>query len=208
MLLHLLWEEHTDPADVPAYFDRAVGHTARVTQHFPPWLGGQWSSESGSAAGTYLRDVVRLRHRVIYAGHEPTATELDAAWRAMFDMERFLGDRLASDRALKRYTCTANTWMGQRGLERRRRWTRHVQELVNYRQSRTGRTASGVGGGMWSARSIPLLRPPGHVPKPSCCTRNFLLDDTVRWVLHDPQAAHAAVVNAEEVRGADQVQTG
>lgn len=206
MLLHLLWEEHADPVDVPAYFDRAVGHTARVTQHFPPRLGGQWSSESASAAGAYLRDVVRLRHRVIHAGHEPTATELDAAWRAMFDMERFLGDRLASDRALKRYTRTANTWMGQRGLERRGRWTRHVQELVNDPAEPNWSDSFRHWRRHVERALDPAAPAPGSSPEGLMLYAERLLDDTVRWVLHDPQAAHAAVVKAEDVRGADQVQ--
>lgn len=83
VLLHMLWEEHLPPEDAAAFFDRNKGHTARVGKHFPPRIGGGWDPQANSAAGRYLRELVRLRHQVVHAGHEPTDGELEAARTAL-----------------------------------------------------------------------------------------------------------------------------
>ncbi len=201
-LLHMLWEEHVEPAEAARYFDRGVGHSSRVARNFPQRLGGGWDAESGSPAGRYLQDLVRLRHRVVHAGHEPTDSELNAAWQALFDLEHFLGDRLASERNLKRYTRTALAWMGDRRLEQRGRLTNHVRRLTedasepNWIDS-FARYRLNVDKALDPTQSAEVSPPEQLVlyveRRP---------DGSLRWVIHDPRSLRAAEVDGAEIRDA------
>lgn len=130
LLLHLLWEEHTPPEAAQSLFDRQDRHTRRVLANLPDRLGGAWDPSASTGVANYLQDLVRLRHRVVHTGHEPTADELNAAWASLFALERFVGDRLAHDRNLSRYPRTAVAWLGERGLRRRGRLTRRIRRLM------------------------------------------------------------------------------
>ena len=199
-LLHMLWEEHTSPPTAAEYFDRSVGHTARVSRHFPNRLGGGWDPGSRTPAGQYLRDLVRLRHRVIHAGHEPSEQELESAWASLIDLEGYLGDRLAHPRNLNRYTRTAVAWMAESGLRRRNRWTKRVRELTkDSREPNWIETFK-----RWRIhvdRSLDdSAEAPGTDVDALMLYADLLESGDVRWVIHDPTTAHAVVVDPHDVR--------
>lgn len=205
-LLHMLWEEHVAPTVAAEYFDRHVGHTARVSRHFPSRLSGGWEPESKTPAGVYLRDVVRLRHRVVHAGHEPSDAEMERAWVALFELERYLGDRLAHQRNLNRYSRTALAWMGENGLRKRRRWTRRVRELMN--DSREPNWIETFA--RWRThvdRSLSdLTEPPGTATDQLMLYADLLESGDVRWVIHDPSTAHAAIVDPHDLRDSSAIE--
>lgn len=205
MLLHMLWEEHTPPEEAVRYFDRNEGHTSRLARHFPGRLGGGWDPAAKSPAGHYLRELVRLRHRVVHAGHEPTDEEVRTAWSALFELEHYLGDRLASGHNLKRYTRTAMAWLAESQLRRRNRWTRHVQRLVlDPREPNWVDSFS-----RWRLhvdRALsPSPGPPGRDPTNLMLYADRLDDGAVRWLLHDPTAAHAAIVDPKVFLSEDEI---
>jgi hypothetical protein len=195
MLLHMLWEEQTPPEEAVRYFDRNEGHTSRVARYFPGRLGGGWDPAAKSPAGNYQRELVRLRHRVVHAGHEPTDEEVKTAWSALFELEHYLGDRLAAGHNLKRYTRTAMAWLAESQLRRRNRWTRHVQRLV-LDPSEPDWVDSFSRWRLHVDRALsPAPNPPGRDPSQLMLYADRLDDGVVRWILHDPTAAHAAIVN-------------
>ena len=133
MLLLMLWEEKTPPAEAAKLLDRTISHTARVLNNFPARLGGIWKAEGAGDMAGYFRNLVRLRHRVVHAGHAPSESEADEAWQALLKLERYLGDRLAAEASLNKCPRAAFMYMGEPGLERRGRWTRKVRELTEDR---------------------------------------------------------------------------
>lgn len=205
-LMHMLWEEHTPPAVAAAFFDRNEGHTTRVARNFPRRLGGGWDPNARTPAGNYLRDLVRLRHRVIHAGHEPTADELEAAWKALFAFEHYLGDRLAAGRNLNRYPRTAFAWMADTGLKKRSRWTRHVRELtVDPSEPNWVDTFA-----RWTHHVDRVVAGAAQDPGSNGDLMLFadLEDDgSIRWIIYDGATAHAAIVDAQQVRTADEIRS-
>lgn len=194
-LLHMLWEEHVPPRDAAALFDRNEGHTARVSRQFPGRLGGGWYPEANSPAGRYLRDLVRLRHRVVHAGHDPSSEELEAAWSALFDLERYLGDRLAAGSNLKKYGRTAMAWMAESGLRQRNRWTRFIRELGDDRREPSWVETFG----RWRRHVDRALD--DSAPRPGANVDDLMLyaeligDDALVWKVHDASTCHAAIVD-------------
>lgn len=194
MLLSMLWEEHTPPADAVFYFDRSEGHTARVSRYFPARLGGGWDVNSTTPAGEYLRVLVRLRHRVVHAGHDPLNDEITASWACLFALEKYLSDRLADDKNLKRYTATAIAWMGEPGLAKRSKLTRHVKETMEAYTDQDMTSAYS----RWSryvdlALGVGLT--PGQAEDGVVLYADLLDDGTIRWILHDPHTGHASLVD-------------
>ena len=63
----------------------------------------------------------------MHAGYEPTRGEADTALAAVYDLEKFLFNRLAE----KRTTYPRSTLMtlGKSGLERRSKWTKQIREF-------------------------------------------------------------------------------
>lgn len=204
-LLHMLWEEHTPATVAAAYFDRNEGHTARVARNFPPRLGGGWDPGSKTPAGAYLRDLVRLRHRVVHAGHEPNSNDVDSGWTALIDLEHYLGDRLAGGRNLKRYTRTALAWMAESGLRARNRFTRHVEALFDDPREPDWITAFA----RWRYHVDRALQDfpeqPGADPDQLILYVDLAEDDQIRWIIFDSKTAHAALVDPQAVISQPQI---
>jgi hypothetical protein len=195
ILLHMLWEEHASPEEAASRFDRSVSHTVRMRQHLPPRIGGSWGLSSADAPGRYERDLVRLRHRVVHAGHEPAEAELTLAVQALHDLERYVGDRLAAEPNLKRYPRTAMAWMGQRMLKKRGRWTRFMQTLTQDPHE----PIWAVTFARWE-RHVGRALDPDAPASGSDWTKVLLYavlepDGTIRWVLHDSTTLHAAEIS-------------
>jgi hypothetical protein len=207
ILMSMLWEEHVAPTDAAGYFDRSQGHTARVARYVAPRLGGGWDASAVSAAGDYLRSLVRLRHRVVHAGHNPTEPELDAAWAALFRLEHYLGDLLAADQNLRRYTRTAVGWMGESGLRKRSRFTAHVKKLMHDESEPNW----GIALARWRChvdRQLdPSPPPPGGDHSQVRTFAELLQDSTVRWSVYDASTLHGAVVNGPDVAAPGQVES-
>lgn len=205
-LLLMLWEECTAPADATTYFDRNTGHTRRVAKHLPPRLGGGWDPDSRTPGGEYLRTLVRLRHRVVHAGHEPTAAELDGATNSLIGLEHYLADRLVSGHVLKRYTRTAVVFVGHDGLARRNRLTRHVRDLMHDdNEPDWAQTYA-----RWSLhvdRALdPDPAPPGAAADDVDIFGHIDPDGTISWIAHDPVTSHAALVDPAKLLAADRIE--
>jgi hypothetical protein len=197
MLLHMAWEERLTPQEAAALFDRNEGHFHRVATFFPQRLGGNWDPNGRGVVGTYFQRLVYLRHRVVHAGHEPTEDELSAAWDALFALEHFLGDRLSASGVLNRYTRTAMAWMGEPGLRRRNRWTRHVQQLVQDDREPNW-LDSFARYRLHVDRALdPSAPPPEHDPSKIEGYADKLPDGTIRWIVYDSSTAHAAEVQPQ-----------
>lgn len=206
ILLHLLWEERTAAAEAATYFDRQQGHTYRVGRHFPDRLAGGWHPDAKSPAGQYLRDVVRLRHRVVHAGHVPTPAEVEVAWSTSMALERYVGDRLADQMNLRLYPRTAMAWMAENGLRQRGRWTKFMQEVTTDPREPP-----------WAPT---FLRWRTHVDRamadsvvpPGSDFQELLLyvdrdgDGNVTAALHDPASCYAAKVDLMEVLEPDRLE--
>ncbi len=114
---------------------------------------------------------------------------------SLFELEHYLGDRLAAGHNLKRYTRTAMAWLAESQLRRRNRWTRHVQRLV-LDPSEPNWVDAFSRWRLHVDRALsPSPDPPGRDPTKLMLYADRLDDGAVRWVLHDPTAAHAAIVN-------------
>lgn len=130
LLLHMLWEEGVEPAKAAQIFNRSVRHQRRVATQFPPRLKGGWKPRGTGPVADYFEDLVWLRNRVVHTGTVPTDTEASAAFDALTGLEHFCGDRLCAAGVLKRYTRTAMSFLGERGIRARNAWNNHVQTLV------------------------------------------------------------------------------
>jgi hypothetical protein len=193
-LMMMLWEERVDPLVAATHFDRSVAHTKRVAREIAPRLGGGWDPASRTAAGRYLRGLVRLRHRVVHSGHSPTHTEAESGFQELIDLGHYLGDRLSDQHNLVRYTRTAWAWMGPEGLERRQALTNHVRSLTHDdTEPDWGHCFA-----LWQAR---VDRAIGGVIVAAGRDGNALTlyaiasDQGITWVLHDATAQMAAVVD-------------
>jgi hypothetical protein len=130
LLLHLVWEEGWTPTSAADIFSGRQGHRGRVAQYIAPRLGGGWDATGDGPVGHYFKDLVRLRNRVVHAGHIPTPAELAQAWDAYRALERFIGDRLSDQSKLYKYPRTAFVWCGETGLRRRGRWSARFRNFV------------------------------------------------------------------------------
>lgn len=126
LLLMMMWEEETAPQDAARVL-ADPRFAARVRSEFPPRLGGNWGT--GGPVGDYEVSLLHLRNRVVHSSHCPTREEAERALTALFDLERFVADRLAEDRNRTRCARTATLFLGEAGLRRRGVWTRKLREL-------------------------------------------------------------------------------
>lgn len=118
----LLLDEGAGAEDAAATL--ALPLTRKVATQFAPRLGGRWDLRQGIVAD-WLRDVYRLRGRVIHGGYVPTRGE---AWQAVATaeaFERFVRDRIGSSRT--RYPRTALLILGVTGLERMGVWSGQIK---------------------------------------------------------------------------------
>lgn len=120
VLLHVLWHEAVRPEDAAVLFsDPRVGILKRSQSGLSPRLKGDWSLPRNGALSGWDANVAKLRHRVIHAGFVPSRAEAKQAVESMFDLERFVLDRLCSTGVLNRYPQTALAMVGIPGLQRR-----------------------------------------------------------------------------------------
>jgi hypothetical protein len=82
LLLHMLWEESTDPDEAAATYFEDVPFRKRVRTFYHPRLRGNWSVDTGPLA-TWSTNLSALRHRVVHAGYQPRRTEAYAALDAL-----------------------------------------------------------------------------------------------------------------------------
>jgi hypothetical protein len=122
---------------------------------------------------------------------------MSAAWDALFALEHFLGDRLSASTVLNHYTRTAMAWMSERGLRRRNRWTRHVEQLVHDDREPNWLDSFARYRLLVDRALDPNAPPPGHDPSRIEVYADKLPDDTIRWVVYDSSTAHAAEVEPQ-----------
>lgn len=193
VLLHMLWEEQMEPGKVPEYLDRSISHSLRIRKFIPPRLGGRWTHDAKTPAGRYLRDVVWLRHRVVHAGHETTQREMDDSWTALVELEAYVGDRLAEGKNLRKYPRTAVAWMGEQGLSRRERLTKHVQQLLDEPTEPNWIEAFS----RWRHYVDRALDSepdtPGSDPNAVAMYADLQEDGSIRWILYDSLSDFAAL---------------
>lgn len=198
-LMHLHWEKGSRPISVAQHFGvDGLSHTRRVLSQYTSLLGGRWRDDGTGAVGLYLENVVRLRHRIVHGGLDPSLDEADRALEAMIALESYLGDLVSSPGVLNRFTRTAIIWCGQRGLEKRSRFTRRVRDLMNDTSEPNWRITFerwrrfvefGIAG-----------RPPHGADGNDVVL--FLLiwaDGDLRWLIHDSDAAAATVIPFNQV---------
>lgn len=128
-LRHLLWEEGLSPEEAAQVFSFECPHAKRVLSDFHGRIGGSWRPGHGTI-GRYLDALRPLRHRVTHAGREPSREEMQETFDIHLELERFLGDRLASHRGLAHYPRTAWAFLGPQGLDRRNRLTTRMEEIT------------------------------------------------------------------------------
>lgn len=203
LLQLMLWEERVEPSDAAVIFDRAKRHQYRVMTQFPDRLKGAWDPNGAGAVGDYFRNLVSVRHRVVHVGHNPSADELDAAWHSLFELEHFIGDRLAAPGVFKRFPRTAMLFLGERGVRRRNRWAKWFERLVHDdREPNWAETFS-----RWRALLDLELEP--HRPEPGADIERIdaLLDvdaeGAARGLLHDADAMAGAFAAADALLAAD-----
>ncbi len=200
ILLHLHWELGTPPEDVAQIFTlEGPRHTKRILTEYSGLLGGHWSASGNGVVARYLSEVVALRHRIVHRGYDPRLEEVDRSLAAMSDLERFLADRLTSDRCLNRFTRTAQAWCGNRGLQQRGRLTARVRRLLDSPVEPNWHETFG----RW--RRIVEVRAEGNRPAPGHKDneqRVYLLvwrDGERRWLVHDVDALAAVILPSEEI---------
>jgi hypothetical protein len=200
LLAHMLWEEALRPEEAAAIFDSGKsGITARVKKHYHSRLGGQWSVDEPGAIHDWFKQVASLRNRVVHSGYDPSFTEAAAASQAASALATSLGDLLASN--TETYPRTALILPGKPGIQRRGKWHERLDELhsdaseVNWVSTfASWRTA------MQRCRSDS----PSYVVPTSRGAWVYAvlhLDGNVRWVVRDPRAGYAALVDRTAVQG-------
>lgn len=124
----LLWELGVDPHEAAGRFE--VGKvTRRVRTDLPTLLGGLWRLDGGNGvAETWMRDTVRLRHRVVHGGYRPSRIEAAAAVRGAVAFERHLYDRLADRR--NQYPRSALMALAEPGLTARGMWGGKIKQFA------------------------------------------------------------------------------
>jgi len=200
LLAHMLWEDGIRPEDAAATFAAGrEGITGRVKRHYHPRLRGQWSVDQPGAVRDWFTHVAGLRNRVVHGDHEPTLAEARQASTTAGALATYLGDLLAAK--TKTYPRTALVLPGKRGLERRGRWHKRLGDLQN-----AGGEVNWVAAfASWLAamqRATPDS--PVYVAPTSHGAWVYAVrhpDGSVRWVVRDPLAGHAALVDPAVIEG-------
>jgi hypothetical protein len=119
VLRGLLVEDGT-PDQIPILFDGARGgFTARLRREYAGRLGRRWDlDDPTNEVGHWFAGTFNLRHRVVHAGHEPTAGEAGEAIHGAEVLEAFVIARMVDKRFV--YPKTTLSLIGEAGLARRR----------------------------------------------------------------------------------------
>lgn len=200
LLAHMLWEEGSRPEDVAGLFASGRdGITARVKKHYHPRVGGQWSVDQPGAIRNWFTQVAGLRNRVVHGGYDPSFAEATDASRASAALAAYLGDLLAG--RTKDYPRTALVLPGRPGIERRGKWHRRLQDLqddpaqVNW----VATFASWQAAMQRASPDSPLYVAP--TSDGAWVYAVLVPDGGVRWVVRDPAAGYAALVDPAAVQG-------
>jgi len=203
LLAHMLWEEGVRPEAAAGMFAAGrEGIAARVKKQYHPRLGGQWSVDKPGAIGNWYTAVAGLRNRVVHGGYDPGFKEAQGASRAAKALATYLGDLLAG--RTKDYPRTALVLPGRPGIERRGKWHRRLQAL----QDDPGQVNWVATFALWQSAmqrahtDSPLYTRP--TSEGAWVYAVLALDGAVRWVVRDPDAGYAALVEASAVRGLTQ----
>lgn len=187
LLLHLMWEEQSEPRLSSGVFDTIF--KSRILSEYHGRLGGDWSGATGPV-GAYIERVLHLRNRVAHAAYAPDFDEAAEAIAALLALERWIGDRLASDEVRNKYPRTAITWAGRRGLERRQKHTNRIRTIASDEAEPGWSRAFAV----WRFHFFSAR---GAYPPPPTGNIVLLVDaqtDAVRYVLLDVSAQFAVEV--------------
>jgi hypothetical protein len=119
LVLRGMLVEEGSPERIPEMFDDPRGgFTLRLRREYGARLGRNWDlDDPTNDVGNWVNGTHNLRHRVVHAGHEPTAEEASEAIHGAEVLEAFVIERLVE----KRYTYpkTALSLVGEQGFARR-----------------------------------------------------------------------------------------
>jgi hypothetical protein len=118
LLKHLLWHEAVRPEAAATIFaDPRSGTVSRSQAQLAPRVKGDWNVSGEGAVAAWQRDVARLRHRVVHAGHNPSRKEAVASRESATALEQYVIERLSGVRNV--YPLTITAMIGRPGMERR-----------------------------------------------------------------------------------------
>ena len=123
----ILWESSKTPEEAGKLFANKRDFKPRVTSLLQRYLGGDWRLKGEGVISRWFRDVYSLRHRIIHAGENPTATETRLAIGYTSKLSEFLAGRLVDNIAT--FPRTAMFFLGIPGLEKRNLWTSELADL-------------------------------------------------------------------------------
>lgn len=116
VLALLLWEDKVPP--VAAAVDFKEGQVAkRLKSMLEPRLGGQRATKTPGPVGSWHKQCVKLRNRVVHGGCRPSRGEADSAYEALLGLERHVMDRLVDKRTV--YKRSTLLTVAESGLRRR-----------------------------------------------------------------------------------------
>ena len=200
LLLHLMWEERQTPEKAAG--DWKDGLATRVKTEYSRRLrGGSWDSSGSASIGKWSRDVADLRHRVVHGAYEPTISEARTSINAVDELVSYLCDRLADAANLSRYPRSALALAGERGLARRKSYTRRVRRL----QEDPSEPPWSATYTRWREAWRRLRRDKTTSPRIPNEANAYLLaiisphDTSLRWCLHDRLQHLALEVSVDPV---------
>jgi len=130
-ILGMLFEEGRSPTDAARIFDKPL--KTRLLTEYHERLGGTWTVSGTKPVARWLRDLLRMRHRVAHSGYAPSYDEARVARDAHFDLGSHLRDRLAV--RVKQYPLTAGIIVTSGGFERRNIHTKAAKSAVSLAES-------------------------------------------------------------------------
>lgn len=130
LLAHLIWEEAVRPEDAAAIFDAAF-LVSRVKREYQARIGGNWAMTGRGAVATWSERLARVRNRIMHAGYEPDRAAAVSGWKALTALGLFLTERMSTAAVLKRYPRTAIALISPPGLQRRGKWNRRMETLID-----------------------------------------------------------------------------
>lgn len=199
LISHLLWEEGESPGCGTEFFDSMESISKRVRNLYHVRLGGKWSLDSPGPINSWAKDVAALRNRAVHGGYEPSKLEAEVALDSVEELVKFLGDRVAS--RISRYPRTAMAILGKEGIERRGKWSKLIEKLVeDTREVNWVQTF-----GRWRF-AMDAKRSGSQVDAiPASSESSILFVSRVsgigQWVVHDASARMAATVDGSLILG-------
>jgi hypothetical protein len=126
VLLLLLWEESTPPIVAAELLSQNEALTQRMKVLLVPRLRGQWNFKAGPIRD-WLLHTVQVRGKVVHSNYEPTRIEAAAALDAAANLQKFLFDKLVTQRNV--YPRSTLISVAQEGLARRGVWAGKIKRF-------------------------------------------------------------------------------